>query len=182
MRERILKALTTSDMKDEEHETHAHVVASLGAAQIGRKHLSLGALLLHIRAGQARFLPTVLGLITIQVQRRAAKERWTGVTPLRAAGLARIALDRHLNANCGACNGVGQLGDLGQVIVLCQTCKGSGKRRDEFKEMADELGMTLQKFRDGDFQDKVKAVIGMLERLEGYASAGTRQKARGSNI
>src|SRR5688572_32768424 len=42
MREKIFKSLNTSDLSDEDWENAAHVVASLGASQIGhRKHLSL---------------------------------------------------------------------------------------------------------------------------------------------
>jgi hypothetical protein len=168
MREKILKSLNSSDLSDEEWENHAHVVASLGAAQIGnRKHLSIGALLLRVRSGQYSFYPRTLDLLKAVVQRKAKTDRWTGVTPQRASELATIALDRHFNPLCPVCHGVGTLGDLGQVIVLCSRkdggCGGTGKKSDTWRG----------------WMERVKDVLSMLERYEGYASSGTRRQARG---
>jgi hypothetical protein len=170
MREKILRSLNTSDLSDEEWENHAHVVASLGAAQIGnRKHLAIGALLLHIRGGHYRFYPRTLELLKAVVQRKAKTDRWVGVNPQRAAELATIALERHFNPLCPVCHGVGRIGDLGQVIVLCAKkdggCGGTGKRESNWRG----------------WMERVKDVLGMLERYEGYASGGTRRQARGQD-
>jgi hypothetical protein len=167
MKEKLLRALNTSDMKDADWETHAHIVASLGAAQINRKQLSIGALLLHIRSGQHSFYPRTMELLKAVVQRKAKTDRWLGVTPQRASELATIALDRHFNPLCPVCHGVGKLGDLGQVIVLCSRkdggCGGTGKKSDTWRG----------------WMERVKDVLSMLERYEGYASSGTRRQARG---
>jgi hypothetical protein len=81
MREKLLRSLNASDLSIEEWESAAHVVASLGAAQIGnRKHLSVGALLLHIRAGHVNFLPRVLGLLSLS----AAGRGLVGTTPVKS--------------------------------------------------------------------------------------------------
>lgn len=169
MKEKILKALDTSNLEDDEWETHVHVVASVGASQIGaRHHLSIGALLLHIKAGHRRFYPRVLSLLKAQVQRKALKGRWTGVTPQRASELAAIALERHFNPLCPVCHGVGRIGELGQVIVLCSKsnggCGGTGKRAQTWRG----------------WMERVKDVLAMLERFEGYASGGTKRQARGA--
>ena len=171
MKEKILRSLNSSDLSDEEWENAAHVVASLGAAQIGsRKQLSLGALLLHVRAGHIHFLPRVEEVLTSVVRWKAKSARWTGVTPERASELARMALERHLDPNCPVCHGVGKLGELGQVIVLCSRkdggCGGTGKRLESWTG----------------WRERVKDVLAMLERYEGYAAAGTRKQARGHNI
>lgn len=180
MKEKILRSLNTSDMSSEEWENAAHIVASLGAAQIGsRKQLSIGALLLHIRAGHSAFLPRALALISLHVASRARRNAWRGVGRHNAYLLSQIAVDRFLNALCEPCNGVGKIGELGQVIVLCQTCKGSGKRKDSPLDIADALGMTLHQVRELDIEGRIKDVIGMLDRMEGYAAGGTRQQARG---
>jgi hypothetical protein len=169
LKEKLLKSLNTSDLKDEEWETHVHLVASLGASQIGnRGHLSLGALLLHIRAGHSRFYARALALLKAQVQSKAKKGRWVGVTPERASELAAIALERHFNPLCPVCHGVGRIGELGQVIVLCSKshggCGGTGKRDDRWRG----------------WMERVKDVLAMLERYEGYASGGTKRQARGA--
>jgi hypothetical protein len=180
MKERILKSLNANNLKTEEWENAAHVVASLGAAQIGsRKHLSIGALLLHIRAGHVNFLPRVLGLLSLSVASRARRNGWKGVGRHNAGKIAQIALDRFLQANCEACNGVGTIGELGQVIVICQTCKGTGNRKDDLHEMAKYLGMTKKLFNDLDMIERVRDVVSMLDRMEGYAASGTRMQARG---
>ena len=180
MREKILRSLNSGNLKDEEWEGAAHVIASLGAAQIGnRKHLSVGALLLHIRAGHVNFLPRVLALITLQIASKARRNKWKGVGRHNASKIAQIALDRFLQANCEACNGVGTIGELGQVIVICQTCKGTGNRKDDLHEMAKYLGVSLKLFRDLDLIERVKDVVSMLDRMEGYAASGTRMQARG---
>jgi hypothetical protein len=167
MRERILKALNSSDLTQDEFEKAAHVVASLGAAQIGnRKHLSIGAMLLHVRAGQARFLPRVIALTTLYVVSRARRDRWTGVTPERAEIIAKAAIDHSLHPNCEVCNGVGRIGELGQVIVLCSKkhggCGGTGKRETRWTG----------------WMERVKDVISVIESWEGYAAGGTRYQAR----
>jgi len=182
MRERILRALNTKDLSLEEYETAAHIVASLGAAQIGnRKHLSIGALLLHIKAGQVAFLPRTIALLELTVASRARRNAWKGVGRHNARKLAQVALDRFLDGNCGSCNGVGTIGDLGQIIVICQTCKGTGDRRDDLREMAQNMGMTLRSFRDLDMIERVRDVVSMLDRMEGYAASGTRRQARGES-
>lgn len=167
MREKILKSLNSSDLSDEEWENAAHVVASLGAAQIGnRRHLSIGAMLLHIRAGHAKFLPRVVAITTHYVASRATRERWAGVTRDRAHTLAVAALDRFLDPLCPVCNGVGKVGELGQVIVLCSRknggCGGTGKRPENYKG----------------WMERVKDVLAALESWEGYAAGGTRRQAR----
>jgi hypothetical protein len=168
LKEKILKSLNASDLSDEEWENAAHVVASLGAAQIGnRKHLSIGAMLLHIRAGHAQFLPRVVALLTHHVASRASRNRWQGVTRERAHTLAVEALDRFFDPLCHVCNGVGKVGELGQVIVLCSRkhggCGGTGKRPENYKG----------------WMERVKDVLALLESWEGYAAGGTRRQARG---
>ena len=167
MREKLLRSLNSSDLTQEEFESAAHVVASLGAAQIGnRKHLSIGAMLLHVRAGQARFLPRVIALTTLYVVSRAKRDRWAGVTPDRAEIIAKAAIDHSLHPNCEVCNGVGRIGDLGQIIVLCSKkvggCGGTGKREGKWKG----------------WMERVKDVIAVIESWEGYAAGGTRYQAR----
>lgn len=168
MKETLLKALNSSDLTQEEFETAAHVVASLGAAQISnRRHMNIGAMLLHVRAGQVRFLPRVIALTTLYVASRAKRDRWTGVTPERAAIIAKEAIDRSLHPHCEICNGVGKIGELGQIIVLCSKqiggCGGTGKRPEKWKG----------------WMERVKDVMSMLESWEGYATGGTRYQARG---
>lgn len=180
MKEKIVRSLNARTLKTEEWENAAHVVASLGAAQIGsRKQLSVGALLLHIRAGHVNFLPRVLALLTLQIASKARRNAWKGVGRHNAGKIAQIALDRFLQANCEACNGVGTIGELGQVIVICQTCKGTGNRKDDLHEMAKYLGVSLKLFRELDLIERVKDVVSMLDRMEGYAAYGTRMQARG---
>jgi hypothetical protein len=167
MKEKLLRSLNSSDLTQEEFESAAHVVASLGAAQIGnRRHLSVGAMLLHVRAGQARFLPRVIALTTLYVSSRAKRERWAGVTIERAGIIAREAIDRSLHPHCEVCNGVGKLGELGSVIVLCSKqaggCGGTGKRPEHWKG----------------WMERVKDVIAAIESWEGYAAGGTRYQAR----
>jgi hypothetical protein len=169
MKEKLLKSLNSSDLEDHEWETQVHLVASLGAAQIGpRKQLSLGALLLHIRAGHHAFYPRALAVLKAVVKNKAEKGRWAGVTPQRASELAAIALERHFNPLCPVCHGVGKIGELGQVIVLCSRknggCGGTGKRDDRWKG----------------WMERVKDVLAMLERYEGYCTGGTRRQARGA--
>jgi hypothetical protein len=180
MREKILRSLNTSDLSSEEWENAAHVVASLGAAQIGsRRQLSIGALLLHIRAGHIPFIPRALSLISLTVASKARRNAWKGIGRHNAYLLSEIALERFLNNLCQPCNGVGKIGGLGQVIVLCQTCKGTGKRKEDYLALAESLGMTLRQFRDLDIPERIKDVIALLDRMEGYAAGGTRQQARG---
>jgi hypothetical protein len=183
MREKIFKSLNTSDLSDEEWENAAHVVASLGAAQIGnRRQISLGAYLLHIKAGHVHFLPRVIALLALTIASRARRDGWRGVTKANAEGLAKVALDRFLDNNCADCNGVGRIGELGSVIVLCGTCKGGGKRKDDLSAMASTMGLTVRIFRDLNLIERVKYVIGLLEKMEGHASGATRTQARGANI
>lgn len=170
MREKILKSLNSSDLTDEEWENAAHVVASLGAAQIGnRRHLSIGAMLLHIRAGHAKFLPRVIALTAHYVASRAARDKWAGVTRERALTIATEAVDRFLDPNCQICHGVGKVGELGQVIVLCSRknggCGGTGKRPENYKG----------------WMERVRDVLAALESWEGYAAGGTRRQARGQD-
>jgi hypothetical protein len=180
MRERILKSLNSSDLSTEEWENHAHLVASLGAAQIGnRKHLSMGALLLRVKAGQNQFIPRILELLAPYIASKARRGAWKGIGRHNAYLLCQLALDRFLDVLCEPCHGVGKIGELGQVIILCQTCKGTGKRKDNPLDLADTLGMTLQQIRQMEIQDRIKDVIALLERMEGYASGGTKQQARG---
>lgn len=180
MREKILRSLNSSDLTDEAWETAAHVIASLGAAQIGpRSQLSLGALILHVRAGHARFLPRVLAVLTMQIVSRARRQAWRGIGRHNAQRLAEIALDRFLNDNCEPCNGVGSIGELGQVIVLCQACKGSGRRKENIHETAEAMGMSPALFRSAEISERIKDVVAMLDRMEGFAAAGTRAQARG---
>jgi hypothetical protein len=180
MREKILKSLNSSDLSNEEWENHAHVVASLGAAQIGnRKHLSIGALLLRIRSGQSQFASRVLELLAPYVASKARRGAWKGIGRHNAYLLCQLALDRFLDVLCQPCHGVGKIGELGQVIILCQTCKGTGKRREDNLAVADALGMTLQQLRTNEILERLKDVISMLERMEGYAAGGTKQQARG---
>jgi hypothetical protein len=167
MKEKLLKSLNSSDLRDDEWETHVHIVGSLGAAQIGRRHLSIGAMLLRVKAGQARFLPRVMELMEAAVRSRASRDRWAGVTRERASTLVKIALDHHLDPNCPICHGVGRIGDFGQVVILCSRagggCGGTGKRKAQWKG----------------WMERVTDVLGMLERWESYASAGARRQARG---
>ncbi len=174
-----MKALNASDLSDEEWENAAHVIASLGACQINRKHLSLGSHLLHIRAGHNQFIPRVLTLMSMQIASRARRNAWKGIGRHNAYLLAQIALDRFLDVHCKACNGVGKIGELGQVIVICQACKGSGKRKDSDLETADLLGMSLKAFRGFEIQERIKDVIAIMDKMEGYAAGGTKQQARG---
>jgi len=169
VREKILRSLNTSDLSEEEWENAAHVVASLGAAQIGnRRHLSIGAMLLHIRAGHAKFLPRVIALTTHYVVARASRDKWAGVTRERARALVLEALDRFFDPLCPVCHGVGKVGELGQVIVLCSRknggCGGTGKRPENYKG----------------WMERVKDVLAALELWEGYAAGGTRRQARGN--
>lgn len=181
MKEKILKSLNSSDLSDEEWENSAHIVASLGAAQIGpRNYLSIGALLLHIRAGHNQFIPRVLGLLGLNLASKARRNNWKGIGRHNSYLVASVALERFLDPNCGACNGVGKIGEFGQVIVICQTCKGSGKRKDEDRKTAEYLGMSLKSFRAFEIHERIKDVIAMMDRMEGYACGGTRQQARGS--
>ena len=166
MKEKILRSLNSSDLSDEEWENAAHVVASLGAAQIGnRKHLSVGALLLHIRSGHYKFMPRVTELLTAYVVSRARRDRWAGITPDRARTVAVEALHRHLNPLCMVCNGVGKIGEPGQVIVLCSRkdggCGGTGKKPEHWTG----------------WMARVKDVLAVLGAWEGYASGGTRMQA-----
>jgi hypothetical protein len=171
MREKLLRSLNAQDLSIEEWESAAHVVASLGAAQIGnRKHLSIGALILHIKAGHTRFIPRVLALLALYVSSRAARDKWKGVTRERAATIARTALAHHLDPLCKACNGVGRIGEPGQVIVICSRrhggCGGTGRKEENWHG----------------WMERVKDVLSVLGAWEGYASGGTRRQARGHNI
>jgi hypothetical protein len=181
MREKILRSLNSSDLSNEEWENHAHVVASLGACQIGgnRKHLSIGALLLRVRAGQAQFAPRALALLAPYVASQARRKAWKGIGRHNAYLLCQIALDRFLDVLCAPCHGVGKIGELGRVIIICQSCKGTGKRKDSALDLAEALGMTLQQIRAFEIQERVNDVLSMMERMEGYASGGTREQARG---
>jgi hypothetical protein len=187
MREKILRSLNTKDLSDEEWESASHVIAALGMAQKlvqqnptperrqelmselnlpkPRKHLSIGAMLLHIKAGQARFLPRVIALTTSYVVSRAHRERWAGVTKDRANTIVRIALDRFFDHNCEVCHGVGRIGEVGQVIVLCSRseggCGGTGKKSENWRG----------------WMERVKDVLSALESWEGYASGGAFKQA-----
>ena len=134
---------------------------------VHRFQSSLGALLLHIKSGQGQYIPRFLGVLSLHVLSRAKRERWRGVTPDRASTLARVALERFLDPHCDRCNGVGRIGELGQVIVICSSkeggCGGTGKKADNWRG----------------WMEYVKDVLGMLDRFEGYAAGGTRKQARG---
>jgi hypothetical protein len=168
MREKIYRSLNTSDLTQEEWESAAHVVASMGAAQIGnRKHLSIGAMLLRIKGGNAIFLPRVKALLTLTIVSKARKDRWHGVSRDRASTLVEIALDHFLDPNCAKCHGVGRIGEPGQIIILCSRkdggCGGTGKRQTKWSG----------------WMERAKDVLALLDRYESYASAGTRRQARG---
>ena len=180
MREKIFKSLSTSDLSEETWENAAHVVASLGAAQINRKHLTLGALLLRLRAGQAQFLPRIIALLSLTIASRARRQGWKGVGRHNANSIAQIALDRFLDVLCGGCNGVGTIGELGQLIVICQTCKGTGKRHDSQNAMARDLNMSVEQFKSMNMGEAIKDVLSMMERMEGFAVGATKGQARGS--
>lgn len=182
MKEKLLRSLNSSDLSDEEWENAAHVVASLGAAQINRKHLALGALLLHIRAGHGQFLPRVLALLSLRIASMARRQAWKGIGRHNAESLAKIALDRFLDDLCESCHGVGTMGDLGQVIVICPSCKGSKKRANDDSTAAHMLGMDWEKFRRLEIRSRIKDVLEMMDRMEGHAVGGTRQQARESDI
>ena len=180
MREKILKALNTSDLSTEEWENSCHVIASLGAAQIGQKrHLSIGAYLLHIRAGHTSFIPRVVSLVAATIVSRARREGWKGIGRHNAEGVAQIALQRFVDSLCKACNGVGKIGELGQVIVLCQSCRGTGKARIDDRADAELLGMPVRAFHAHEIRERIKDVIALLDRMEGFASGGTKKQARG---
>ena len=180
MREKIYRSLNTSDLSDEEWENAAHVVASLGAAQINRKHLALGALILHLRAGQTQFLPKVLSLLGLKIVSMARRNAWSGVGRHNAHLIAQIALDRFLDNLCGTCNGVGTIGELGQVIVICQDCNGSRKRTPDDLAAAQFMGIDLALFRKMQMPERLREILAMLERMEGYATGATREQARES--
>lgn len=168
MREKLLRSLNSKDLSTEEWENAAHLVASLGAAQIGnRRHLNIGSMLLYIRAGHAQFLPRVIALTTHYVCARATRDKWAGVTRQRAGIIVETALDRFFDPNCGACGGVGRIGELGSVIHICSKqhggCGGTGKRPENFKG----------------WMERVKDVIATLGAWEGYAAGATRSQARG---
>lgn len=178
MKEKLLRSLNSSDLSDEEWENAAHVVASLGAAQINRKHLALGALILHVRAGHAQFLPKVLALLSLRIVSMARRQAWKGIGRHNAETLAKIAIDRFLDDLCGTCHGVGTMGELGQVIVICPACRGSKKRGNEDQDAAKSLGMDWPQFKRLEIRERIKDVLAMLDRMEGYAVGGTRQQAR----
>jgi hypothetical protein len=182
LREKIYKSLNTSDLSDAEWENAAHVVASLGAAQINRKHLALGALMLHLRAGHAQFLPKVLSLLALRIVSTARRQAWKGIGRHNAETLAKIAVDRLLDDLCGDCHGVGTVGELGQIIVICPSCRGSKKRANEDPAAAKLLGMDWPQFKRLGIGERIKDVIAMLDRMEGYAAGATRQQARESAI
>lgn len=182
MKEKLLRSLNSSDLSDEEWENAAHVVASLGAAQINRKHLALGALLLHVRAGHAHFLPKVLALLSLRIASMARRQAWKGIGRHNSETLAKIALDRFLDDLCGDCHGVGTIGELGQIIVLCQTCKGSKKRVADDMSTAKLLGMEWASFKAFQIRDRIKDVMAMLDRMEGHAVGVTKAQARESAI
>jgi hypothetical protein len=179
MREKILRALNASDLSIEEWESAAHVIASLGAAQINRKHLSLGSYLLHIRAGHTNFIPRVLGLLGLTIASRARRNGWKGVGRHNASLVAQIALQTFLDSTCKACSGVGKLGEYGQVFYICQSCKGNGKKRDDDRSDAEFIGMSVKLFRANEMRERLKDVISFLDRAEGLAAGGTRGQARG---
>ena len=181
MREKILRCLNSSDLSNEEWENAAHIIASLGAAQIGsRKQLSIGAHLLHIKAGHVQFIPRVLVLLAHQIASKARRNNWAGVGRHNAYLIAQIALDRYLDVLCKPCNGVGKIGDFGQVIVICQTCKGSGKRKDNDVSAAEDLGMSSGAFRGFEMSDRLKELVSLLDRMEALAASATRKQARGT--
>jgi hypothetical protein len=179
LREKIYRSLNSSDLSDEEWENAAHVVASLGAAQINRKHLALGAMILHVRAGQAQFLPRVLALLSLRIASVARRSAWKGIGRHNADKLAQIAMDRFLDTLCGTCHGVGTVGELGQVIVICPECRGSQKRSNDDVSAANFLGIDWQQFKRLEIGERIKDVLAMLDRMEGYAAGGTKLQARG---
>jgi hypothetical protein len=178
VREKIYRSLNTSDLSTEEWENAAHVVASLGAAQVNRKHLALGALVLRIKAGHSSFIPKVLSLLALRIASMARRNAWKGVGRHNAHLLGEIALDRFLNNLCGSCNGVGTVGELGQIIVICQGCNGARKRQPEDLATANHLGIDLALFRKMQIQARINEIVSMLDRMEGYATGATREKAR----
>lgn len=180
MREKIFKSLNTSDLSNEEWENAAHVVASIGAAQINRRQLTLGALLLRLRAGHAQFLPRILALLSLTIASRARRSHWKGIGRHNAHTVAQIAVDRFLDVLCSDCRGVGTIGELGQVIVLCQTCRGSGKRKDSQHSMADDLNMSIAQFKEHGIAAHLKEILALMDRMEGMAAGGTKLQARGN--
>jgi hypothetical protein len=182
LREKIYRSLNTSDLSDEAWENAAHVVASLGAAQINRKHLALGALLIHVKAGHSNFIPKVLSLLALRIASMARRNAWRGIGRHNAHRLAEIALDRFLDNLCGTCNGVGTVGELGQLIVICHTCNGSKVRRNEDLATANLLGMDLAEYGRLQMRERLKEILAMLDRMEGHASGGTKEQARESVI
>lgn len=167
MKEKLLRSLNASDLSHEEWESASHMVAALGASQVNDRQVSAGVMLLHIKAGQNRFLPDLLGILTAHVRHRAKRERWGGVTPERAGKIAQEALDRFLHPLCTVCNGVGRVGELGQVIVLCSKadggCGGTGKRSANYRG----------------WMERVADVLDMLARWEDMAWVRQEYKARG---
>jgi hypothetical protein len=178
LREKIYRSLNTSDLSNEEWENAAHVIASLGAAQINRKHLALGALMLHVRAGHAQFLPRVLALLSLRIVSMARRQAWRGIGRHNSETLAKIAVDRLLDDLCGSCHGVGTIGELGQVIVICPDCRGSKKRANDDTTVAKLLGLEWQQFKRLEIRERIKDVIAMLDRMEGMAAGATRLQAR----
>jgi hypothetical protein len=179
MREKIFKSLNSKDLSHEEWENAAHIVGSLGAAQINQHHLNIGAMLLHLRAGHVRFLPRIVALLSLRIASKARRDGWRGVGRHNADAFARVALDRFLGVLCGDCNGVGTIGELGQLIVTCKTCHGNGKRKDTYRDLAADLNMSSELFKRAGIAERMKDLLSTLDRMEGMAAGATKAQARG---
>ena len=179
MKEKLARAFWSSNLEVHEWTDSATTIAAAGASQIKHGQRHLGFLLHRIQAGQSKYLPEALTKFMPIVWREARRNAWKGMTEYRVATLAQIALDAFLWPSCPSCRGIGQMGGYDQTIVaICQSCKGTGKRRISKKENAELLRFDIREYSKFAISERIKDLVDVLSRMYGHATDAARRQTR----
>ena len=178
MKEKLARSYWSNTLEVHEWTDAATTIAATGASQINHRQRHLGFLLHRILAGQNKYLPEALVKFTSVAQREARKKRWKGLSYTRVVRLSQIALDAFLSPSCPTCTGIGQIGGYNQIVMICQRCKGSGKRRESKRSNAELLGFDMRQYNKFDISERIKDLVDVLSRMHGHAADAARRQVK----